>query len=219
MGVELTDLQLEQLLSFADLIEKWNKRFNLVSRQDIQRLGNRHLLDSLSGVSLVRGASVLDLGSGAGLPGVPLAIALPDTSFTLADRRGRRTRFLQQAVATLGLTNVEVWQGDYGQEHPPGVFDCVVARGVATVNEVWAMVRPQLAANGRVLVYESTGSPLDTSETAETETTMHREPLAQCELSRFQFHIPGIPQAHTIVCATAVQTPAVNQPPGAGDPS
>ena len=119
----------------------------------------------------------------------------------------------------MGLTNVSVWQGDYGQEYPPGVFDCVVARGVATVNEVWAMVRPQLAAQGRVLVYASTGSPLDSLETAETETTMPGEPLEQCELSRFHFNIPGISQVHTIVCAAAVQPSAAKPAPGTGDRS
>ena len=81
-------------MQYAALLEKWNKSFNLISRQDIARLGARHLLDSLSGTLLLQGKYVLDLGSGAGLPGVPLAIAAPHRHFLLCDRSQRRIRFL-----------------------------------------------------------------------------------------------------------------------------
>jgi 16S rRNA (guanine527-N7)-methyltransferase len=192
------------LLAFAALLEKWNKSFNLISRQDIQRLGSRHILDSLSGVALLRGRSVLDLGSGAGLPGVPLAIAAPERHFLLCDRSERRTRFLRQVVHGLQLSNVDVWHGDFGQHFPETQsFDTVVARGVATVAEVWAMVRSQLATDGRVLVYESTRSGGDTNTGSQGEGVAQTNHLQQCIVSRFRFQIPGLAQPHTIVCVDA----------------
>lgn len=197
----LEQAQYEQLQAFAALLEKWNKSFNLISRQDIQRLGSRHLLDSLCGVTLLRGERVLDLGSGAGLPGVPLAIAAPDFKFLLCDRSERRTRFLRQVVHGLQLSNVDIWHGDFGKQYPAQQsFDTVVARGVATVAEVWAMVRSRLAMHGRVLVYESTRSNEDTTICSNVEAMTQADSLDRYTVSRFQFQIPGLEQPHTIVC-------------------
>lgn len=190
---------MEQLLGFAALLEKWNKTFNLVSRQDIQRLGSRHLLDSLSGLPLLQGKLVMDLGSGAGLPGVPLAIAAPHLQFLLCDRSERRIRFLRQVLQSLGLDNADVWLGDYGQQHPQDrTFDTVVVRGVATVAELWAMVHSQLAANGRLLVYESTRA--EPSESLDDTSTMQPESIEQGTIRRHHIAIPGIEGAHTVVC-------------------
>ena len=158
LELALEQAQYEQLQAFAALLEKWNKSFNLISRQDIQRLGSRHLLE-------------------------------------------RRTRFLRQVVHGLQLSNVDIWHGDFGKQYPaPQSFDTVVARGVATVAEVWAMVRSRLATHGRVLVYESTRSNEDTTICSNAEGMTQTDPLDQYTVSRFQFQIPGLEQPHTIVC-------------------
>jgi len=199
MGLALDEHQLDQLVQFGGLLEKWNKSFNLVSRQDISRLAARHLLDSLSAVPLLQGRRVMDLGSGAGLPGIPLSIAAPQVQFVLCDRSERRIRFLRQVIQSLELGNAEVWLGDYGQLKPPDViFDTVVARGVATVAELWAMVHSQLAADGRLLVYESTRA--DPAEASHDTNRTQPESIQHCAISRHRFVIPGIEQVHSVVC-------------------
>jgi 16S rRNA (guanine527-N7)-methyltransferase len=195
LGVTLNEGQADQLVRFADLLVKWNKTFNLVSRADIRRLGSRHLLDSLAAVDLLRGARVMDLGSGAGLPGIPLAVAMPATHFVLCDRSERRVRFLQQVVRELALSNVEVWLGDIGSEKLDlPAFDTVVARGVATAPIVWDMVHAHLAEKGCVLVYESTQSDLELVDLPQNH---------EFRISRHSFDIPGLGQSHSIVCMEA----------------
>ena len=95
--------QADQLAAFGTLIEKWNKAINLVSRADVARLDARHLIDSLAASPLLTGKTVLDVGTGPGLPGIPLAIAEPAKFFTLWERMNRRVRFLQMACRELGL--------------------------------------------------------------------------------------------------------------------
>ena len=210
----MSDQQIEQLLTYAALIVKWNKSFNLVSRQDVDRLGARHLLDSLAGLSLLHGTYVLDLGSGAGLPGIPLAIAAPQLSFTLCDRSERRTRFLQQVVRELNLNNVQVWCGDFGRDTlPQQQFDTVVARGVATASHVWDMVHAQLAPSGRLLVYERTQAVDERSsdepsqdELSVDEPSVDELPVDELaekdeiQISRHHFDIPGLARTHSILC-------------------
>ncbi len=119
------------LLQFAALLRRWGAAFNLVSRRDSPRLVARHLLDSLSLAPMLRGVRVVDLGTGAGLPGVPLAIACPERSFTLIDRSERRIRFVRQAVVELGLTNVVPIAIDFDDFRADALFDTVVSRAVA----------------------------------------------------------------------------------------
>ena len=112
MNAPLTETQVQQLDRFANLIEKWNKGMNLVSRQDIQRLVPRHLLDSLAAVPHIESNTLLDVGTGPGLPGIVLAIAKPKAAVTLWERMTRRVRFLQLVCRELGLSNVQVQERD-----------------------------------------------------------------------------------------------------------
>ncbi len=141
-----------RLHRYAALLRRWNRAFNLVSRRDEAELERRHLLDSLVAAPFLRGPRVLDLGSGAGLPGIPLAVARPALAFVLADRRARRTRFLEEAVAALGLENVRVATVDVRRwEEGRGAFGTVVARAVAPLPELAALARPLLAPEGRLV--------------------------------------------------------------------
>jgi len=192
LQIALSDDQTELLRLHCELIEKWNKAFNLVSRQDVSRLAARHVLDSLCGVELLRGTKVLDLGSGAGLPGIPLAVAAPHRKFTLCDRSARRARFLKQVVMSLELQNVEVWEQDFPHQAPGDTtFDTIVARAVATASTVWDMVRGHLQADGRVLVYESTKMSVGEDSSGQNKGFT---------ASRHSFDIPGLNEPHSIVC-------------------
>jgi len=192
LNIDLTSGQVERLVTHVRLIEKWNRSFNLVSRRDVSRLGTRHVLDSLCGVELLRGPDVLDLGSGAGLPGIPLAVAAPHCRFTLVERSARRARFLKQAVAALELDNVQVRHAEFPDPHAAERrYDTVVARAVATAQAVWDMVHGHLRAGGRVLVYESTRLQLSKEVGA---------PKGALRMQRHRFEIPGLDQSHSIVC-------------------
>lgn len=193
----MSQRQQDQLLEYAALLEKWNKTFNLVSRQDIRRLLSRHLLDSLAGVPLLKGNRVLDLGSGAGLPGVPLAIAAPELHFVLLDRSSRRARFLKQVTRTLSLTQVDVLEGDFGQMiAEDDVYDTITARGVTTAPEVWAMVGKNVSASGRVLVYESTQMNIEEQQLPAATPEADSSTL---QIDRHVYKVAGLEQSHSIL--------------------
>ncbi|MXY56324.1 MAG: 16S rRNA (guanine(527)-N(7))-methyltransferase RsmG [Gammaproteobacteria bacterium] len=161
-GVE-PDRAVEALEDYEGLIRRWNARGNLVSRRDIGRLRDRHVLDSLSLLPWWRG-TLLDVGSGAGFPGVPLAIARPASPVTLVERSERKARFLRQAVIDLGLGNVEVIEADVGRRRAwcslgGRVFDTVTARAVAPPRTTWSLLRELLAPEGVALL--QSGDPLD----------------------------------------------------------
>lgn len=153
----------EALEAYERLTRRWNARGNLVSRGDLERLRDRHTLDSLALLPWWRG-SLADVGSGAGLPGVPLAIARPESSVTLIERSERKVRFLRQVVIDLSLTNVEVVSADVGRHQGHGsldgrVFDTVTARAVAAPAATWKLLRGLLGREGVALFQSS--NPLD----------------------------------------------------------
>ena len=141
-----------RLTAFAELLKSWNKAFNLVSRQDINRLQTRHIDDALRLLpQLTRPGRLLDIGSGAGLPGIVLAIAEPSRPVVVLDRSERKCRFLTQAVAELDLQNVEVVCEDAASYAPPERFAYVVSRAVASADTVWKWAEPVLEKQGRML--------------------------------------------------------------------
>ncbi|NOQ94703.1 MAG: 16S rRNA (guanine(527)-N(7))-methyltransferase RsmG, partial [Methylophaga sp.] len=99
LGLTLSTEQCERLRAYVELLDKWNKVYNLSSIRDPQEMVSRHILDSLSILPYLNGDSLLDVGTGAGLPGIPVAIANPDMAVTLLDTNSKKTRFLQQAKA------------------------------------------------------------------------------------------------------------------------
>jgi 16S rRNA (guanine527-N7)-methyltransferase len=127
LGLDLETRARRRLQDYAALLAEWNRAFNLVARADVPRLLERHLLDSLSVWRLLEGENAADMGSGAGLPGIPLAIATEARRWTLIERSHRKARFLREARRQLGLDNVEVVQSDVA-DVAPEQFDTVVAR-------------------------------------------------------------------------------------------
>jgi 16S rRNA (guanine527-N7)-methyltransferase len=146
--VEALPRCVERLLAYAGLLARWNAAFNLVGRADIHRLVPRHIVDALQLLPLVRPTRLLDIGSGAGLPGLVLAIAHPGIAVTLLERMARRARFLELAARELGLDNVTVVNGDALRWRAAQGFDTVTARAVASGDVLGELVAPHLAADG-----------------------------------------------------------------------
>jgi 16S rRNA (guanine527-N7)-methyltransferase len=124
----------DKLLAFVELLAKWNRTYNLTAIRDPMRMVSHHLLDSLAVVPhlpMGAGARLADIGSGGGVPGIPLAIARPQWHVTLNDSNRKKTAFLRQAAIELGLTNAQVHQGRVEDWQPANRFAVVVSRGFA----------------------------------------------------------------------------------------
>jgi len=151
MGVSATQEQCDRLLEFLHLLKKWNRVYNLtaiVRPMDMVRL---HLLDSLAILPYLRGGQVLDVGTGAGLPGIPLAILSPDKEFTLLDSNAKKTRFVRQAAIELGLRNVRVEHARIEQFKPSHGFDIILARAYAGLTDIVGQTARLLNPLGMIL--------------------------------------------------------------------
>lgn len=135
LQIELTESQLDQLLAYHALLVKWNKAYNLTAVRDPAAMIDRHLVDSLSILPWIGQGRLLDVGSGPGLPGIPLAICRPDLDVTTLDSNGKKTRFQVQVKAELGLDNLQVINGRVEAVDAPG-FDMVVSRAFASLADM-----------------------------------------------------------------------------------
>ena len=152
LGLELDRRAVDRLLQYLDLLTRWNRRFNLTGTRAPGEIVTRHLLDSLSVTPYLRGPRVLDAGTGAGLPGLVLAIARPDTHFTLADSAGKKTRFCIQAAAELALGNVTVVRARIESYKTEARFSCLVSRAFESALELLAPAGRLLEPGGLMLV-------------------------------------------------------------------
>ena len=166
LGLSLPAQALEKLLAYQALLQKWNRIHNLTSVRDPRQMLIRHLLDSLAVVPYVRGERLLDVGSGAGLPGVVIAVALPNLHCTLLDSQGKKTRFLTQVAIELKLRNVEVIQARVEEYKLVRKFDCIVSRAFAELSAFANVARPLLAAGGVLLAMKSAGTDDETAPLA-----------------------------------------------------
>ncbi len=159
LGLDLGSEQKAKLLDFSKILLQWNKRTNLISKGDEGRVLPRHILDSLAATSFLVGDKVVDIGSGAGLPGLPLAIACPKKKFTLCDRAKKRTHFMRFVIANLGIDNAQVIEAPFEEIVSMGEsYDCVVSRGVGRADALWPIVESAIPKTGRLIVYASTQS-------------------------------------------------------------
>ena len=137
LGLDLSSAQQQQLMAYLALLNKWNKAYNLTAVRDPAEMVSRHLLDSLSVVPHVEqgGARWLDVGSGGGMPGIPLAIMFPERNFTLLDSNGKKTRFLTQVKLELKLANVDVVHSRVEQFRPPQPFTDITSRAFSSLED------------------------------------------------------------------------------------
>ena len=131
IGISLSDTQANQLIGYVDLMEKWNRAFNLTAVRRRSELFSRHVFESLAVKPHIRGEKWADIGTGAGLPGVPLAITEPDKPFVLLDSNGKKTRFLLEVKRALGLSNIEVETIRVENWRPALHPDAVITRAFA----------------------------------------------------------------------------------------
>ncbi|WP_174509653.1 16S rRNA (guanine(527)-N(7))-methyltransferase RsmG [Klebsiella oxytoca] len=135
-GISLSDHQKNQLVGYVGLLDKWNKAYNLTSVRDPNEMLVRHILDSIVVAPHLKGSRFIDVGTGPGLPGIPLAIVCPQSHFTLLDSLGKRVRFLRQVQHELKLDNIEPVQSrvEAFPAEPP--FDGVISRAFASLNDM-----------------------------------------------------------------------------------
>lgn len=149
LGIEVSPEQQEKLLNYLALLVKWNKTFNLTSIRDPHQMVSNHLLDSLAVVPNLWDGNWLDVGSGAGLPGLVLAIVRPDWSFTLVDSNSKKTSFVQQAIIELGLKNIAVRCERIENWQVTEKFDGIISRAFSDTAEFVSLTRHLIKNNGR----------------------------------------------------------------------
>ncbi len=136
------------LLHYLLLLDKWNAAYNLTAIRDKESMITKHLLDSLAVLPWLHGDSILDVGSGAGLPGIPLAIAQPDRHFVLLDSNGKKVRFLQEVKRQLALRNLEIVQFRVENYHPAQGFDTLISRAFSSLEQMIYWTQHLIAAQG-----------------------------------------------------------------------
>jgi 16S rRNA (guanine527-N7)-methyltransferase len=148
LDMKLSEMQIEKLLSFLKLLTKWNRVYNLTAVRNLQKGVSIHLLDSLAIAGYLVGRRILDVGSGAGFPGIPLAIVKPESEFVLLDSSQKKAAFLRQALAELQLKNASVACVRAETWRPTQLFDCIVCRALAGLAEFVDLTRHLLASGG-----------------------------------------------------------------------
>jgi 16S rRNA (guanine527-N7)-methyltransferase len=163
LGLTLDPEVRERLLAFLVLLSKWNRAYNLTRVTEPRAMLSTHLLDSLAVVPYLHGERVLDVGTGPGLPGIPLALACPQRRFWLLDSNAKKTRFITQAVAELKLRNVQVVRARSEAYRPEQCFDTVLARAYAPL-ERWQPLQHLACADGILLAMKGAypGAELET---------------------------------------------------------
>lgn len=195
LELSFDDSQIERLLDYLILLEKWNKSYNLTAIHGLEKMLAYHLLDSLAIYPALKGyQNALDVGSGAGLPGIPLAIAMPDASWTLLDSNGKKTRFIQQALAVCKVTNAKVVKSRVQDYTAPQPLDIIVSRAYASLGDFADSVA-HLRQADTLLVTMKTG--LEPQELQTLDTRKHQ--IQSSSIKEIELHVPGIAEKRSLV--------------------
>jgi 16S rRNA (guanine527-N7)-methyltransferase len=197
LGIELPGESLNALLRYVDLLEKWNRVYNLTAVRGFDAILRQHLLDSLSILRWTPGARLLDVGSGAGLPGVPIAIAQPATAVTLLDASEKKTAFLHQVAAEIDLPNVAVVRDRVEHFSPGRGYDVVVTRAFTELGKFAGVARRLLNPAGRLVAMKG----LYPNE----ELAQLPSGITVTELERIE--VPGLDAERHVVVMTVTGTP------------
>lgn len=155
MSLNLSDQMIDQLMAYLNLIEKWNRVYNLTAIRERDEMIKLHFLDSLSILNHVEMEHVLDVGSGAGFPGIVLAITKPELKVTVMDSVNKKTTFMQQVKSELSLTNLNVVNARVEAYQPTILFDSVISRAFSSVQNMLSMTQHTLQKNGAWLAMKS----------------------------------------------------------------
>ena len=190
LGLRLQKTQHDQLLEYLYLLEKWAQVYNLTAIRGLPKMLSYHLLDSLSLVPGLKDCrKALDVGSGAGLPGIPLAIAMPEVIWVMLDSNARKTRFIRQAIAHCGLKNAQVVQSRVEDYHSPDSLDFIVSRAYAPLAEFCDSVAHLLEPKTQLITMK---------------TGLRQKEVQQLDANRFVFeeeiiNVPGISETRSLV--------------------
>jgi len=138
----------EPLLDYLLLLNKWNSAYNLTAVRDLTEMVSKHIFDSLAILPWIKGGRVLDVGTGAGLPGIPLAITMPEMHFTLLDSNGKKIRFLNEVKRKLHLSNLDIEQSRVENFRPTQGFDTVVSRAFSSLEQMLEWTQHLIAQDG-----------------------------------------------------------------------
>ena len=165
LDLDISPTQIKVLSAYCRLVAQWNQAYNLVGARTLPEIASRHILDSLSLSNFLppEARRVLDLGTGAGLPGLPLAVIHPDRQFTLLDRNRKKARFVRQAKLDLDLSNIKVVT-DEASHYRGGPFECIMARAVGSLAEVVRSSAHLIAAGGIYLLPKGPDIEQESSE-------------------------------------------------------
>lgn len=192
LGLHLDDRQQAQLLDYLELLLKWNRAYNLTAVRDPLQMVTRHLLDSLAIAPYLEGRRFIDVGTGAGLPGVPLAILLPRREFHLLDSNGKKTRFLFQVKTALRLDNMTVHHARVESFQDATGVDAVLSRAFASLGDMVAGCRHLLAADGRLLAMKGAVPAAELEEIS-----------GQCEVQGIHpLEVPGLVEQRHLIALT-----------------
>lgn len=151
IGIIVTPEQNELLIQYLELLIKWNKAYNLTAIRDPEEMFIKHIVDSLSITPFIKGESILDVGTGPGLPGIPMAIMFPSKHFSLLDSNGKKTRFLVQAKMSLKLSNIEVFNVRVENLPNNKLFDQIMSRAFTALDNMVKLCKHLLSGNGEFL--------------------------------------------------------------------
>ena len=194
IGIELTELKKGQFQQYYDLLIEWNKVMNLTGITEYEEVNEKHFLDSLALVKAFdpeKATRLIDVGTGAGFPGIPLKIVFPELEVVLLDSLNKRVKFLQEVISTLGLTKIEVIHGraedyaknvDYREK-----FDLCVSRAVANLSTLSEYCLPYVRVNGFFISYKS-GEELKESEYAIQTLGGELEDVVKFQLPETEIH-------------------------------
>lgn len=172
----------EHLQAYLGLLAKWNKAYNLSAIRDPAQMVTHHILDSLVVLPWLEGPRLLDMGSGAGLPGIPLAIARPDLDIVLLDGNGKKTRFLTQVKLELKLDNISVVHGRAEAYRPQAPFQTIISRAFSSLGDFIRLAEPLLAPAGQLLAMKGR---LDDAELRQSEPE-------RVKLQIHRLEVPGL---------------------------
>src|SRR5450830_482768 len=148
LSADFSDAVVKKLMDYLALLQKWNKVHNLTAVRDVEDMVTLHLLDSLSVLPHIKANSLLDVGSGGGLPGIPLAICLPDLQVTVIDSNQKKASFMRQAKAELNIANLQVVSGRVEQYKPGQQFEIIISRAFSEISLFLNLTKHLLAENG-----------------------------------------------------------------------
>ena len=190
LDITFDEDQVDRLRVYLELMLKWNKAYNLTAITQPEKMVAYHVLDSLSILpEFAAGNRCLDVGTGAGLPGIPLAIMLPQSSWVLLDSNGKKTRFVQQAIASCRISNVKVVQSRIQDYHAESSFDVIVSRAYSSLQDFVTSVAPLWQSGSRLITMKT--------ELSKAEQESIDPHLYKLEVTPLQ--VPGIAQKRSLV--------------------